>query len=38
VVAGRLTEWERGAWWALALVILETKFGRGARYLLNVDL
>ena len=38
VVAERLTEWERGAWWALALVILETEFGSGARYLVNVDL
>ena len=38
VVAGSLTEWERGAGWALALVILETEFGHGARYPLNVDL
>ena len=30
VVVGRLTEWERGAGWALALVILEIEFGREA--------
>ena len=38
VVAGRLTEWEGGAGWALALVILEIEFGREAWYLLDVDL
>ena len=30
VVVGRLTKWERGAGWALALVILEIEFGREA--------
>ncbi len=30
VVAGSRTEWERGAGWALALVILEIEFGREA--------
>jgi hypothetical protein len=30
VVAGSLTEGERGAGWALALVILEIEFGREA--------
>ena len=38
VVAGRLIEWECGAGWALAPVILEIEFRREAWYLVDVDL